>query len=306
MRKKYVVFGGIALFAVAIALVAVYLSRHTVAVLSPQGVIASKERRLIFIAVALSMIVVLPVFYMTFSFAWKYRASNKKAEYKPDLGNSRLLETVWWGVPTLIILFLSVLTWQSSHELDPYKALSSSKEPLTIQVVALQWKWLFIYPEQHVASVNLAQIPVDTPVDFEITSDAPMNSFWVPQLGGQIYAMSGMSTHLHLMASNAGNYKGSSANISGDGFAGMNFMVKAGSGQDFNTWVAAAKQSAIKLTQQTYDKLSQPSKNTPVSYYASVQNGLYDTIVAKYMQPMQEQGTSMDSSEGTDMSGMGM
>lgn len=312
MRKKSVFLGGIVLFVLAVVLAAFYLHNHNVAVLNPEGLIANKERRLIIIATALSMIVVIPVFAMTFGFAWKYRASNtrNKAEYRPDWGNSRLLETVWWGVPTLIIIFLSVLTWQSSHELDPYKPLNSSKKPVTIQVVSLQWKWLFIYPDQHVASVNFAQIPANTPINFEITSDAPMNSFWVPQLGGQIYAMTGMSTQLHLMANKAGSYKGSSANISGDGFAGMNFTVKAGSDQDFNAWVARAKQSAGPLTQQTYGELAKQSKNNPVSYYANVEDGLYDTIVMKYMEPTapapKQQSHDMEGMDMSTMNGMDM
>lgn len=261
-----------------------FFRHHTIAVLSPQGTIASQERRLIFLAVGLSIIVVLPVFIMTILFAWKYRASNKRAIYKPDWGNNRIAEGLWWGIPTLIILVLSVITWQSSHSLDPYKALASPQPPMTIQVVALQWKWLFIYPEQHLASVNFVAMPEQRPVHFEITSDAPMNSFWIPQLGGQIYAMSGMVTSLNLMADHAGSYRGSSANISGEGFGSMHFVAQAMTAHDFTDWVTKTRNANKQyLDQSSYARLAQPSQNVKPMYYASVNSNLYNNIVMKYM-----------------------
>src|SRR5476649_775967 len=179
---------------------------HTIAVLSPKGQIADKERHLIILATLLMLIVVVPVYVMMFVIAWKYREGNTKARYTPDWDHSNGLEFLWWAIPMAIIAVLSVITFKSSHELDPFKALSSTKPPITIQVVALQWKWLFIYPNQNIASVNYFRMPANTPVDFEITADSPMNSFWIPQLGGQIYAMPGMSTELHLMADGVGKY----------------------------------------------------------------------------------------------------
>jgi cytochrome o ubiquinol oxidase subunit II len=189
-------------------------------------------------------------------------------------------------VPLILISILAVITWKSSHDLDPFKPLNSSTPPMTIQVVSLQWKWLFIYPKQNIATVNLVQFPVNTPISFEITSDAPMNSFWIPQLGGQIYAMSGMSTHLQLMASQPGEYRGESANISGAGFAGMHFSAKASSAADFDQWVQLVRLTKGSLSDAAYNKLAAPTQNDPVSYYSSVSNGLYNTVVDKYMAPL--------------------
>jgi cytochrome o ubiquinol oxidase subunit 2 len=178
-----------------------------------------------------------------------------------------------------------VVTWNSSHNLDPYKPLASNVKPLTIQVVALQWKWLFIYPEQGIATVNFAQIPEDVPINFEITSDAPMNSFWIPQLGGQIYAMPGMSTKLHLMAEEPGDYRGSSANISGEGYWAMRFTTRASSQEKFDDWVAEVKTSKQWLDAAEYKQLAKPSEDEPQIFYSAFDDDLYDTVVMKYMSP---------------------
>lgn len=264
------------------------------AVLNPQGLIGIEERRLIILAILLMLIVVLPVFFLTIYFSWKYRESRKnsvvpsknlKVKYDPNWDHNLLLELAWWALPLAIILTLAIITWKSSHDLDPFKAIASPKKPLTIQVVALDWKWLFIYPQQKIATVNFVEIPVGVPVDFQITSDAPMNSFWIPQLGGQIYAMSGMSTQLHLLANKAGDYAGSSANISGEGFASMNFDARAASENDFNNWVNTAKNSFQSMDMQAYDTLAQPSENNPVVYYALGDDNLYNEIVMKFMMP---------------------
>jgi cytochrome o ubiquinol oxidase subunit 2 len=222
---------------------------------------------------------------MLFLFAWKYREGNEHAKYSPNFDSSRKLESIWWGVPFAIIFVLSIITWSSSHDLDPFKPLSAAGKPVNVQVVALQWKWLFIYPDYNIASVNFLQTPTNTPVNFEITSDAPMNSFWIPQLGGQVYAMSGMTTHLHLMAGRGGDYSGKSANISGKGFAGMTFTARASSQSDFNVWVARVSQKNNNLTLETYNELAKPSENNPTAYYSSVDKTLYDTVVSKYMAP---------------------
>ncbi len=255
-------------------------------VLEPRGTIGQKEQHLMLFALTLSLIVVIPVFILLFAFAWRYRAGNAKAKYSPELDGSRIAETIWWLIPSALILILSVVTWRSSHQLDPYQPLASSTKPLTIQVVSLDWKWLFIYPEQHVASVNYVALPVDTPVTFELTSDSVMNSFWIPQLGGQMYTMPGMITQLHLQASSAGDYNGSSANISGKGFAGMTFMARATSKDSFKMWVKSAQQAPNKLTGATYASLAQPSQNNLPAYYSAVDPALYDTIIMKYMMPM--------------------
>lgn len=256
------------------------------AMLDPKGIIALKERDLIYIATLLMLIVVIPVFILTFAICLRYRASNKEAEYSPDWSHDTLAEAIWWGFPFLIILVLSFVTWKSSHELDPFRPLQSSVKPLKIQVVALQWKWLFIYPEQKIASINLLQFPEQTPLNFEITSDAPMNSFWIPELGGQIYAMPGMRTKLHLIANTVGDFRGSSANLSGIGFAKMNFTAKSTSQKEFEEWVESASQSKNSLTLQEYAELVKPSESNPNTTFILKEENLYDQIVMKYMMPM--------------------
>jgi len=271
--------------AVAITLAAVFLHGHNFAVLNPQGEVGRKERNLMYVALVMSLVVVIPVFVMLFGFAWTYREGNKKAMYKPNWDHNRTIESIWWGVPTLLITILAVIAWNSSHDLDPYKALVSNKQPIQVEVVALDWKWLFIYPQQNIASVNFLQFPVDTPVNYTITSDAPMNSFWIPSLGGQVYAMSGMTTQLHLMANKIGDFEGSSANISGTGFAGMRFVARASSQADFDSWVAMVKGQDTPLNTTDYKNLAKPSENNPASYYSSVQSNLFDDILLKYMAP---------------------
>lgn len=283
MRNKSRIILAVSLFLIAVILLVFFLRNNDIAILNPAGTVAEKQKNLLVFATLLGMTVIVPVFVMTILFAWKYRASNNKADYKPEWSSNHWLEAVWWGIPIIIILILSVVTWRSSHSLDPYKPLQSDKSPITIQVVAMQWKWLFIYPEQNIATVNLVQFPEDTPINFEITADAPMNSFWIPKLGGQIYAMNGMVTKLHLEASDQGEYQGSSANISGEGFSGMKFVAKATSQTDFDDWVRSVKHSGSSLTIDGYKQLAKPSKNHPVTMYSSRSAELYDTIVMKYM-----------------------
>jgi cytochrome o ubiquinol oxidase subunit 2 len=284
MNKKYKIPIFIVLVLGVAAAAAAYLHSVNIAVLNPKGTIAGQERSLMIIASLLAVLVVLPVFAMTAIISVKYRAGNKKkSKYTPNADHNTLLESIWWGIPLVIILALSAVTWVSTHRLDPYKSLSSTTKPLTIQVVALQWKWLFIYPEQRIATVNSVHLPEDTPINFEITADSPMNSFWIPQLGGQIYAMSGMSTQLHLMASEPGQYRGSSANISGKGFAGMKFMATATTRDDFEEWVRFSRQAATPLNQTTYNQLVKPSENNAAATFAPAEDNLYDTILMKYM-----------------------
>lgn len=286
MRKLY---GPAVLVLLAIGIAAVLtvlVHGHTVALFDPQGIIARKQRNLIIFTALLSILVVVPVFTLTAVICWKYRADNTKAVYRPDWNHSSRLEIIWWGIPCAIILTLSIVTWRSAHDLDPSKPLVSKVTPLTVQVVALDWKWLFIYPGQHIATVNYLKIPTGTPINFQITSDAPMNSFWIPQLGGQIYAMAGMSTQLHLMADHTGTFRGSSANISGDGFAGMHFPAVAVPPSAFAAWVAGVQHGGGRLGVSEYNALAQPSKDNPPAYYASTSANLYATIVMKYMMPI--------------------
>jgi cytochrome o ubiquinol oxidase subunit 2 len=252
--------------------------------LNPKGLIAAQQRDLLILTTLLGVVVVIPVFILTFGIVWKYRASNVAARYLPDWDHSNKLELVWWGLPLLIITVLAVVTWNSSHSLDPHRPLQASREPLTIQVVALDWKWLFLYPEERVASVNYLQFPEDRPVRFVITADAPMNSFWIPQLGGQIYAMPGMTTNLNLIADEVGSYRGVSANLSGEGFAGMDFVARASSETDFNKWIASVRRSAPSLDDAQYAALAIPSKNVQATVYSFEGRSVYDAVVMKYMQ----------------------
>ncbi len=269
-------------FSVAAAAFA-FLFTTDIAVLNPKGMIGAKQRDLLFISTVLMLIIVIPVFLLTFGISWKYRAENKNAKYTPKADHSLLAECVWWGVPFIIISVLGAITWKSCHELDPFKPIETGKKPVTIQVVALQWKWLFIYPEQQIATVNFIQFPVDTPVYFEITSDAPMNSFWIPRLGGQVYAMSGMRSKLYLIADSIDEFRGASSNISGTGFSGMTFKAKSSTQEDFDAWVSSVRGSGELLHLEEYGRLVTPSEYDPVAFYRLGKEGLFDWIMMKYM-----------------------
>ncbi len=273
--------------ALAIASVGLYLliKDANVAVFNPQGVIASRQQDLIIFATLLSMIVIVPVYVMLFVFAWKYRADNTKAKYTPEADHNKWIETVWWGVPVVIILILGVVTWNTSHELDPYKNLDSKTKPLTVKVVSLQWKWLFIYPEQSLATVNELRIPEKTPINLQLTADSPMNSFWVPNLGSQMYTMSGMVSELRLMANTTGQWRGSSTNISGEGYADMNFTVIAMKRDEFDVWASSVvtREGHTDLDWKGYEQLAQPSKLEKPAYYMLHDTNLFEEIVDQYM-----------------------
>lgn len=288
MAKKIKFLLFILLFLAVLLGASLYLWSCNIPVLEPKGIIALKERNLLITATLLMLIIVIPVFILTFVIAWRYRASNKKATYSPDWDYNFIAEAIWWGLPCIIVAALSVLTWKTSHELDPFKPLDSNTKPLRIQVVALQWKWLFIYPDQNIATVNYLQFPEKTPLNFEITADSPMNSFWIPQLGGQIYAMPGMRTKLHLIADEVGNYNGSSANFSGTGFSGMQFKAVSSSQPEFEEWSRSIQQAPKSLNLQAYTQLAEPSINIPPMSYTLGKADLFDWIVMKYMMPMDE------------------
>lgn len=252
-------------------------------ILQSKGSVANDQRDLIMFAAVLSLVVIVPVFIMVFVITWRYRADRPRGKYHPKWQDSKLLESIWWGVPILIITILSFVIFTSSHRLDPFRALDSDKRPITVQVVSLQWKWLFIYPEQGIATVNYVQFPEDTPVKFEVTADSPMNAFWIPQLGGQIYAMNGMQSEINLMADETGIYDGSSANISGEGFSKMRFKAEAVSQTDFDRWAAGVKTDKHALTSGTYITLATPGTDIPVKQYGSVEQGLFGGIIAKFM-----------------------
>lgn len=247
-------------------------------ILHPQGYIGSSERSLIIIAALLMLIVVLPAIFMTIIFAWRYRESNKKAKYSPDWQSSRKLEIIIWIVPSIIITILSVIVWIDTHKLDPYRPLKSTNTPLVIQVISLNWKWLFIYPQQQIATVNKIVFPVNVPIHFYLTSDSLMNSFFIPQLGSQIMTMPGMQTQLFLLADTPGTYSGISANFSGFGFTGMTFNAIATSAQQFQDWVSSVQQLSKKLDQDSYRDLARPSVNNPVDYFSSVPPNLFMSV----------------------------
>lgn len=251
--------------------------------LNPAGTVALDERALMFHATLLMLIVVVPVFILAFAIAYRYRAGNKRAVYTPDWEHSKMEELIWWAIPIEIILVLGALTFSSTHQLDPYKPLAnaSSEAPMVIEAVALNWKWLFIYPELGVASVNELALPVNRQVKFKITSDAPMNSFWIPKLGGQMYAMSGMVTTLHLDATEVGSYEGRSANYSGEKFAEMKFTALAVTQNDFNAWVSKAEASEHVLNHETYQELRAPD-TSPVLLYSFVDASMFEKIVGQY------------------------
>jgi cytochrome o ubiquinol oxidase subunit II len=283
-------FSGIILFLfLMMQLVEIFHFQEHIAILFPKGIIALEERNLLFIIQALMLIVIIPVYVLTFIFSWKYRANNPEATYDPDLVDNKLAEYIWWGIPLIMTLIIAALTWVKTHELDPYKPIVSANKPMTIQVVALQWKWLFIYPEEKIASLNFMQIPVHTPIHFEITADAPMNSFWIPHLGGQIYAMPKMKTELNLIADQAGDFRGSSANLSGEGFAGMHFITRASSEEDFVHWKESAKQSEKALDFTLYETIAAPSQDAPAELYQLKDENLFNQIMMKYMHPKEKE-----------------
>ena len=282
MKKAYKVVLILLLLIAASALTVYYILTHNIAVLEPKGMIGIKEKDLIITASVLMLIVVIPVFILTGFFAWRYSEKNGKGKHTPDWEHNYIAEYCWWGVPLIIIIILAVITWKSSHELSPFKPIENGKKPLSIKVVALNWKWLFIYPEQGIATINYVKFPEKTPINFEITADAPMNSFWIPQLGGQIYAMPAMRTKLHLIAQEVGTYRGASANLSGSGFAGMNFSAVVTTEAAFNQWVQQVRSSSPTLGVEQYEALVAPSQYNPVATYRLGKRDLFDWIVMKY------------------------
>jgi cytochrome o ubiquinol oxidase subunit II len=259
---------------------ALLLSGCQWAVLDPKGPIGLQERSIILTATVLMLLVVVPVIALILIFAWRYRASNTQAEYRPDWSHSNRIEAVVWLVPCAIVAALGVLAWKSSHTLDPYRPLDSKVQPIRIDAVALDWKWLFIYPQQRVATVNQVAFPANVPVEFHITSASVMNAFFIPRLGSQIYAMAGMQTQLHLLANEPGTYRGLSSNYSGDGFSGMTFKAIALPQRGFDAWLARVRASQQTLGTNAYAQLARPSENNRVAYYSQVPPGLFADIVA--------------------------
>ncbi|MDX1802551.1 MAG: ubiquinol oxidase subunit II [Alcanivorax sp.] len=263
-------------------------------VMSPSGDVAVQQRDLIIWSTILMLLIIVPVIILTLFFAWRYRASNTKATYKPEWDHSTVLELVIWSAPLMIIIALGALTWVTTHQLDPYRPLdrigpdrpvTAEMKPLVIEAVSMDWKWLFFYPEQGIATVNEIAAPVDRPIQFKITSTANMNSFFIPALAGQIYAMGGMETKLHAVINKPGVYKGFSANYSGAGYSDMKFKFHGVSDADFDSWVQKVKDQGDDLSYAKYRKLEEKSVNDPVHYYSSVADGLYDKILNRCIDP---------------------
>jgi len=256
----------------------------TEGVLDPKGPIAIAERQILFNALGIMLAIVIPTILATIGVAFWFRASNRRARYRPDFEYSGRLEMLVWSIPAMTVLLVGGVAWVGAHDLDPRKAIVSTAKPVHVQVVSLDWKWLFIYPDQGIATVNQLTIPVGTPVDFELTSSGVMNSFFVPQLGSQIYTMAGMATRLHLQADHPGTYRGLSAQYSGSGFADMRFAVDAVSEDDFARWVDEARNDGPALDAQTYADLVKPSAAVTPFTYRVVAPDLFDGIVGSVMQ----------------------
>lgn len=273
--------------AAVIFFLSILLSGCHTGVIHPVGFVARVERLLLFDSLLLMLLIVVPVIIMSFFFAFRYR-SGRNAKYTPDWSHNNKLEAICWGFPCVIVVVLAVWAWESTHKLDPYRPLDVPGKPLEIQAVSLRWKWLFIYPEQNIATVNYVEMPEGRQVAFKITSDAPMNGLFIPQLASQIYSMGGMRTQLHIIANKLGTFDGFSSNYSGDGFSEMNFKAHVVTASHFSDWVGQMQQKHHELTIDEYAKIAVPSSNAPVIFYSSVYPGLFDKIMMQFMMPNKE------------------
>jgi cytochrome o ubiquinol oxidase subunit 2 len=270
---------------VGVLISAATLSGCTEGVLDPKGPIASAELQILLNSLGIMLAIVIPTILATLGVAYWFRSSNTRARYLPDFAYSGRLEMLVWSIPAMTVLLVGGVAWVGSHDLDPRKPIASTVKPISIQVVSLDWKWLFIYPDQGIATVNQLTIPVGTPVRFELTSSGVMNSFFVPQLGGQIYTMAGMVTRQHLQADHPGTYPGLSANYSGAGFADMRFNVDAMSAESFAKWVDATRGAGPDLDAQAYADLAKPSQAVAPFTYRAVAPGLFKGILSAGMRP---------------------
>lgn len=250
--------------------------------LHPAGPVAVHEKSLILTAWWLMVLVAMPVFVLTIWFAWHYRASNKKANYQPNWDFSWSVDAFIWFMPLVIVVVLAVLCWNSSQNLAPYKPIASKEKPVEVEVVAFDWKWLFIYPKQHIATVNQLVIPVGHPINFKLTSDTVITSFFIPRMGSQIYAMAGMRTRLNLIADKTGTFDGVNINFSGRGYSDMKFKVLSENDADFNKWVTTVQKSDQKLDMAALKNLKKPSIANPVAHYGWVKPDMFQTILDQY------------------------
>ena len=257
-------------------------------VLDPQGPVSAAERLILLNATGIMLVVVAPVIILTLAFAWWYRASNARAKYDPEWDYSGHIELVTWSIPAMVVILLAGVGWTGSHDLDPAKKLDSAAKPIRVQGISLDWKWLFIYPDQGIATVNDLVVPAGAPIEFSLSSATVMNSFFIPQLGSMIYTMPGMTTQLNLLAQNVGEYPGLAAQFSGDGFSDMHFTVHAVSAAEFSDWIGRTRDHGNTLDSATYGELSAPG-TVAATTYRQVSPRLFEWIVARTVgTPMKE------------------
>ncbi len=284
--------GGILLVLVSLSLlIAALLQGNNVALFNPKGTIAHEQLRLIILVVSILLVIGLPTLILLFFTAWKYRESNTKSTHDPNVRHSKMLNAGIWLLPSTFMAVLALIMWPAAHRLEPQKSITPDAKPLTIQVVSMRWKWLFIYPEQRIATVNYVQIPTHSPVQFDLTADeAPMSAFWIPNLSGMLSTMTGHSNRLNLIADTPGDYPGSSAEINGAGFAGMKFTARASSIGDFERWVDGMQSSDKVLDDAEYKKMLEPSENNQAAFYSAPDTDLYDKVLMKYTGPSGPEG----------------
>lgn len=282
-NKPIPILIGLALTALFTAVMVVLSRDVDIPLLDPKGLVANEQHWLLITSTLIMLAFGIPVILTLYFFTWKYREDNPDATYSPNKNSSKAMLAFSWGGPFIIVAILACLLVPATYRLVPQEPIVTGKDQLTIQVVSMNWKWLFIYPEQEIATINFAQIPVDTPIRFELTADeAPMSSFWVPHLAGMLYTMTGHVNPLHLVADTVGDYPGASAEINGNGFAGMKFTTRVSTEEDFEVWVNEVKQSPNHLNDATYKELLKPSEYDEPAFYASTTPNLYDNIVGKY------------------------
>jgi cytochrome o ubiquinol oxidase subunit 2 len=283
MRKKFL-FGLILCILGVVGITLVLASEHAL-VFHPRGMIAKQELILIITNIFLMWVIIIPTYILLFVVVWKY-CLKKAPKYDPEHSTSLMSEILMWGLPSIVVVIMSVITWNATHALNPYKPIESDVKPLNVEVVALDWKWLFIYPELGIATLNYLHIPEKTPIQFRLTADnTPMNSFWIPQLSGQIYSMTGMATQLHLIADGIGKYTGRAVEINGEGYADMWFNAESSSQENFEKWVNEVKASSKHLTKENYLELAKPFIDRSIIYYSDVEKDLFHNIMHPYMYP---------------------
>jgi cytochrome o ubiquinol oxidase subunit II len=255
-------------------------------VLDPAGDIARQQRDIIYVSTGLLLLIIVPVLMLIVLFAWRYRKGGQ-GTYDPAFDHSTGLELAIWSAPLLIIIALGALTWSSTHLLDPFRPLPAKEgtKPLLVQVVSLDWKWLFIYPEEGIATINELVLPVGRPVRFDITSSNMMNTFYAPTMAGMIYAMPGMQSQLHAVLNRQGEFQGFSANYSGAGFSGMRFLLKGVDDAAFVQWLEEARISGGELGLPAYREIAMPSEKAPVTRFASIDRDLYRRILERCVDP---------------------